>query len=121
MRLKVDIKGIDGAVKELNKLNLVKTKQVKDLVHETALNVMTEARKVVPVDNSGLKNSIRILHTRMDKLGMEVGSDLPYAAYIEYGEPTGTGPNGGPRPYLNPAAEKERKRFNKELKKIFKK
>jgi len=87
-------------------------------VRNAALKVASEARKTVVVDKGTLKGSIKAVpdkRTGFSAMGgsiggyfvWKVGSNLKYAAYIEYGQPTNTGPHGGPRPYLRPAYAKE--------------
>ena len=120
MSIKVKLVGLENVIKKLTKYNFLKQKQIKDHIAITALNIESKAKKVVPVDRGGLKSSIRILYKAIDGLGVEVGTDLIYAHYIEFGTPVGTGENGGPRPYLNPAAESERPKYLKELRKILK-
>ena len=66
----------------------------------SALEIQSEAREIVPVDDGFLKDSIL---TNEIEDGFKIGSNAGYANYIEFGKPTGTGPNGGPRPYLRPA------------------
>ena len=65
-----------------------------------AKEIQSEARERVPVKQSNLQKSIKEVPIED---GFAVGSNSKYANYIEFGEPQGTGPNGGPRPYLRPA------------------
>jgi phage gpG-like protein len=65
-----------------------------------AKEIQSNAREIVPVRKNFLKPSI--IHEPIED-GFVVGSNSKYANYIEFGEPQGTGPNGGPRPYLRPA------------------
>ena len=62
------------------------------------------ADKYVPVDEGTLRSSINV---KSEYLRKTVGSAMKYAAYIEFGQPVGTGPSSttrpGPRPYLRPA------------------
>ena len=120
MSIKVQLQGLKNATEKLTKYNLAKRKQVKDHILTTGLNIQTEAKKNAPVDKGGLRASIRTLFKKPDGLGMEVGTTIVYGAYIEFGTPVGTGPNGGPKPFLNPAAESERPKYLKELRKILK-
>jgi len=120
LSIKVKLQGLKNATEKLTKYNLLKRQQVKDHILITGLNIQTEAKKIVPKDNSILAGSIRTLWKKPDGLGMEVGTDLVYAHYIEFGTPVGTGPNGGPKPYLNPAAEYELPKYIKGLKKLLK-
>ena len=65
-----------------------------------AKEIQSNAREIVPVDNGQLQDSIV---TDPVEDGFKVGTNSDYRNYIEFGKPQGTGPNGGPRPYLRPA------------------
>ena len=65
-----------------------------------AKEIQSNAREIVPVKNGHLQDSIV---TDPVEDGFTVGTNSDYRNYIEFGEPQGTGPNGGPRPYLRPA------------------
>jgi len=114
------VQGLKNLTEKLTKYNLITKKKVKDHVLITGLNIQTTAKKNAPVDKGGLRGSIRTLWKKPNGLGMEVGTTIVYGTYIEFGTPEGTGPHGGPKPYLNPAAEQERPKYIKELKKILK-
>lgn len=93
------------------------TKGVEGVIAETALLVETKAKMKVPKDKGILASSIRAL--RQSKLTWKVLSNLPYARYIEFAKPEGTGPHGGPRPYLIPAFKEETKKITRKLKRVF--
>ena len=40
---------------------------------------------------------------------------MQYANYIEFGEPQGTGPNEGPKPYLRPAFENNKENIRRRV------
>jgi hypothetical protein len=85
------------------KLQLAKQEVYRKVMGELligAKEIQSEAREIVPVRDNFLKPSI--IHEPIED-GFVVGSDSEYANYIEFGEPQGTGLNGGPRPYLRPA------------------
>lgn len=104
----------------LKKLKTKYPEAVARAVQNTALKVASNARRIVPRDKGFLKGSIkaepdvRSGFSRSSSGGVsnyasvwKVGTNAKYARYIEFGEPTGTGPNGGPRPYLRPAYDME--------------
>lgn len=74
---------------------------IKDAITKACFDVEAEAKDAVPVDTGNLKNSIQSDLDRLDSLEGEVGTNVEYAPYIEYG--TAKAPE---RPYLTPAAEK---------------
>jgi len=78
----------------------------------SALEIQSEAREIVPVDMGTLRRSII---TNEVEDGFEIGTNLQYANYIEFGEPQGTGPNGGPRPYLRPAFHNNKENIRKRV------
>ena len=99
------------------------TKQAERSVEETIAKIAAqtafEAKKIVPVDKGILKNSI--LTRKTAKATWQVYTSSGYGLYIEFGSPIGTGPNGGPRPFLRPAFERARKRIFTELRQQFRK
>lgn len=58
-------------------------KELDDITKDLANDVKKEAKNKVPVDKGNLKRSIE--SKKKGKGEYEVGSDLPYAAAIEYG------------------------------------
>jgi len=121
VEFKVKQSEIDKVLREVSKYG----ERVSDLIdRETAyaaFEVERLAKEEVPVDKGILKGSIS--HARsggfvpLGKMASKityliginvssknaVGTNLGYARYIEFGTPVGTGPNGGPRPFLRPA------------------
>lgn len=74
------------------------------VVATTALEVEGAAKTAVPVKTGNLRRS---LHTQpLDPLHALVGTDVEYAAYVEYGTRY-----MGAQPYLTPAVEFSRARF----------
>lgn len=84
----------------------------------SALEIQSEAREIVPVDTGTLRRSII---TNEVEDGFEIGTNLQYANYIEFGEPTGTGPNEGPKPYLRPAFENNKNKIVRRVQAIIRK
>ena len=113
---------IEGAAEFKKKLQQLAEKypDVLDMaLEDTAAAIHLEATRIVPVDEGILKNSINVKSEPMRK---SIGTSMKYAVAIEFGTPTGTGPNGGPRPYMRPAFNNNYKRvtefFIKNIKNI---
>ena len=83
-----------------------------------AKEIQSNAREIVPVRNNFLKPSI--IHEPIED-GFVVGSNSKYANYIEFGEPQGTGPNEGPKPYLRPAFENNKNKIVRRVQAIIRK
>jgi len=103
--------------KEKLKAKLLKWKETKPKVLDAAMDdtadaVMAEASRLVPVDTGFLMRSIGI---KLQPFYKKIVVAAPYASYIEFGEPIGTGPKTtvpqGPRPYLRPAFQTQTKRL----------
>jgi hypothetical protein len=75
---------------------------------DTADAISLAAQRLVPVDTGFLRSSINV---RRRPLRKSIGTNADYAERIEFGTPTGTGPHGGPRPYLRPAFVTEVRRL----------
>lgn len=79
----------------------------REIERETAYaayEIEARARLAVPVDTDNLRTSIQA--DKLPGIGLtvwRVATNVQYAHYIEFGEPIGTGPNGGPKPYMRPA------------------
>jgi len=96
----IKITGGDKFQDRLNDL-VKKYPGVLDLaLDDTADAISLAAQRIVPVDTGRLRASINI---KRKKLKKTIGTNVEYAAFVEFGSPTGSGPNGGPKPYLRPA------------------
>jgi len=119
IKVSIDIKGVKAAVNHIKRINAKAERELAQASKATALTVITDAQKLVPIDEGTLKNSITILS--QSSLTIDVGTDLIYAHFIEFGTPIGgTTPNRrtknpGPRPYLRPAAEMNRKKHEQRM------
>ena len=105
---------VANAISKLKKYDLIKIEQTKKALKEAAINTERKAKKFVPVDTGRLRSSIRILHARFDQLGFEVGTDVEYAASVEFGI------KQKPSPYLHPAFELAKHELIPKLSSIFK-
>jgi len=99
----ITIKGGDDFRKKLNEI-IEKYPDVMDMaLDDTADAISLDAQRTVPVDTGRLRGSINV---KREYLKKRIGTNLEYAAFVEFGTPIGTGPHGGPQPYLRPALEK---------------
>ena len=74
---------------------------------DTADAMSLEAQRIVPVDTGRLRASINVKREFLVKV---IGTNVEYAPHVEYGSPEGTGPSGGPKPFMRPAFENNRRR-----------
>lgn len=113
--MKAEIKDID--VKDLDKVVDRLQDGFMQAVEETARGVQTEAKRLVPVDSGNLQKAISV---RVKTSHAEVYVDRSKAHYghwVEFGTSGGRRPA---KPFMGPAAEIERKKFKKRLKKAAK-
>ena len=118
MKLKVtiDTKGLEKGIDKWIRQKKIATREALDAV---AQEVRNTAILHVPVDTGVLKTSIHVQNPNSKQMFRRVGSNVSYSEYIEKGKPQGTGPHGGPRPYMMPALERGKKIFIPVLKKAF--
>ena len=83
-----------------------------------AKEIQSNAREIVPVKDGYLQDSIV---TDPVEDGFKVGTNSDYRNYIEFGKPTGTGPNGGPKPYLRPAFENNKNKIVRRVQALIRK
>ena len=84
------------------------SKMAEDMEKELGNIALESAKKNVPVDTGALRDSIDLKKTAD---GVEIGSDLEYAAAVEYGTT-----RHAPQPYLKPASQE----INKEAPRVLK-
>jgi len=126
------IKEVENALKTMDK-HL--RQDVGDEINASALEILSSAKRLAPVDLSGLRNSISI--EPVNDLTFEVEAKAKYAAYIEFGTggevkiPAGYEDlailfkgkgirtvNIRPQPYLIPSYETEKPKLIQRLKKL---
>lgn len=114
------VKGLKELIAVLEKIPASLDGEVERVVRDNAQEIEAQAKINVPRDTGALANSIKAFKTADKEYTIKANATgvAPYAAYIEYGKPVGTGPNGGPRPYLFPAFFKQRPVFIEELEDI---
>ena len=103
----IELRGSKEFQAMLEKL-LEKYPDVLDMaLDDTADVISLKAQQLVPVDTGRLRSSINVQRKYLSK---SIGTNVEYAAHVEYGTPTGTGENGGPKPYLRPAFNNNQKK-----------
>lgn len=128
----VNITGQRQTIMNLTNYERRKYMGIKDVTEDTGDRILSRARALVNVDSGRLRSSLRAKVTTANfRFEVEIGSDLLYAAYLEYGtgiySTKGTGRKtpwvykaGGkwwwtkgarPRPYLTPAYNAERDNY----------
>jgi HK97 gp10 family phage protein len=129
-------------VKEAAKLTGQFEQQIRQKVIEqlnkSALTIVADAKKAAPVDSGRLRGSLAILARYNDGLTLDVGTNVFYSKFVEYGtgkyNPQGrstpwtyyspqlkryvTTEGMKAQPFLFPAFERERPRLIAELKRI---
>lgn len=115
MHFEFNIDGFDKSIARMKQMadpNVVDGAVLAGLREGGSL-VQTEAKNLCPVDSGQLRNSI-VVTDLPEQVGVEIGSNVEYAAYVEYG----TGQRGdpsvphredwagmSPQPYLYPALD----------------
>lgn len=115
-----------------------KNEQIKNEIRLTALLIESDAKQLCPVDTGRLRSSIAA-DISSDGLSATIGTDVEYAAAIEFGTVAHTirpvngkalhfngkffavvhHPGTKARPFLYPAIEQNRQAFLQRIKKIF--
>jgi len=116
------VKGLSKLIKTLERIPKELDGDVERLVEANAREIEADAKIIVPVDLGVLKGSIKAskVKDKTWRIKANANGNAPYANYIEFGEPVGTGPHGGPKPYLYPSFFKGRNRFIDDLEQLLK-
>ena len=120
MDTKVEITGANEAIAKIRKLGPEFRKRAGVVVAASALNIEREAKQRAPVDTGRLRSSIRST-INQGALKATVGTDVEYAVYLEHGDgyTHRAGPRKGqPTPFLFPAFEQERPKFEDALERV---
>lgn len=83
-RISLTIEGLPKTLTTFSSFEAEKVAGVKNIVNETATNIVSGAKKRVGVDTGRLRSSIH-MRAYSGGLTVEVGSNLPYAVYQEKG------------------------------------
>ena len=111
---KVDFK-VDGTefLKSLDQYGAKVTEGLKDAIKTCALAIESDAKRNCPVDTGRLRMSIVSNLSNVGNFEAEVGTNVEYATYVEYGTH-----KQSPRPYLRPAYNKNVAALETKLNKI---
>lgn len=112
--MRVDISGIRSSQIRISRYQVKKYAQCQKLIVKTANNIRRNARRRAPVKSGRLRKSI-VRHFNDTKTAAFIRAVAPHAHLVEYG----TAQGAGPRPFLIPAAEGQRSKYDKELENIF--
>ena len=146
--LTIDTRDFEKVTKKLSEIKIGKGKEFRNTVNESALNIQREAKKACPVDTGRLRSSIRPVFFA-DGMAADVGTDVEYAANVEFATKPHMPPSGAlsgwakrqlgnegaayavalkikesgtvAKPFLFPAFEQERPKFERRLKSILRK
>lgn len=113
MSFGVSLEGLSQVKAKLDKLPEDVDKKVADLINKTAINIQNNAKRLAPVDTGRLRSSIRIRFYRDNGPAADIYTDVEYAAYLEFGTKRMSA-----RPYMTPAWELERAKFEEALRSI---
>ena len=116
---KVDTYNLGKLLARARKASMDKIIKVNEEMGYAAYEMEEKAVEKVPVHRSGLKQSIAV--EKRQFLLWFLKAVKVYAAYIEYGTPTGTGPHGGPKPYMRPAFYEVMPKLMKNIKRVLRK
>lgn len=85
-RNKIEIKGLDSVIKDLNKLGKSISIPIKSGITKATKKCQKRAKLLCPVDTGTLRNSINTaIRTKAEEVEGEVGTNLEYAVYVEFG------------------------------------
>lgn len=107
MRVQVDV-DVQRALNRIAKYGGKAERGVKQAVTKSTLSIETNAKKRAPVDTGNLRSSIQ---GEAKGLEGEVTATAEYAPFVEFGTR-----NMQSQPFMGPAAEEERPKFNQAIK-----
>lgn len=95
--LKIEIKGIDKVIKNIDKYNDEIQNKIKQVLADGGMKIQTEAQSRAPVRTGTLRASIEY---KPNGLQVEVVAGVDYASFVEFGTRFME-----PQPFLTPAFE----------------
>lgn len=110
MKIKFEFKGVEKTVANMKKLSPELKRKISQQVAKSALNIQKGAKERCPVDTGALRNSITV--DFYGQMSAEIAPHMPYAPYVEFGTRKMKA-----QPYLFPAFEEERPKYEAGLKK----
>jgi HK97 gp10 family phage protein len=81
--LKIQLQGLDKALKDLHKFKSKTADEVASEIKTTAFDIERDAKAAAPVDLGNLRQGIRV--TSVTKMSAEVESQASYSPYVEWG------------------------------------
>lgn len=85
-RDKIEIKGLNSVIKDLNKLGKSISIPIKSGITKATKKCQKRAKLLCPVDTGALRNSINTaIRAKAEEVEGEVGTNLEYAVYVEFG------------------------------------
>ena len=103
---KIDLKGIDRLTKEMEP-------RAEQVLSDAAFQIETEAKKIAPYDTHALQNSIHVEPPK--RLNRIISDAVDYGIFQELGTS-----KMAAQPFMVPAVEKVRAKFNKMWEALFK-
>lgn len=82
----IELVGLKDWINRLEKTEKAIIKEIDTEIAATAVNIDKEAKRDAPVNYGKLRNSI--YHKKVGKLTYEVGTQVEYGAYLEFGTKT---------------------------------
>ena len=110
MKIKLDLQGVEHTVDRVIEISAKARKKVAEQINKSALNIQLGAKQRCPVRTGALRNSITV--DFYGEMSAQIGPHMPYAPYVEFGTR-----KMAAQPYLFPAFEEERPKFEEGLKK----
>lgn len=106
----MEIKGVDDAILKFDRFNTKVADRVRDVVAGIALAIVKGAKQRCPVDTGRLRSSLHAIFSS-DGFGAEIGTDVEYASYPEFGTEKMEA-----QAYLFPAAEEQQPHYETQIK-----
>ena len=106
-----DLSEVQNLAADLSKAGLTASREAQAVVKETADEVQSPAKAAAPVGPTGdLQSGISV---KTSGLSAEIGPNVRYASFVELGTR-----RMAPEPYLFPAAEAARPKFEERMAKV---
>ena len=114
-----EIKGLDKFIIKLNDMNVNFNKDLQKLVEESGGKILRGTKQKTPVDTGQLRRSWQL---EKGNLYVKIYNNTEYGIYVEYGHRTRGGKRYVEGVYmLKTTFEKQVKKFESDLEKLFKK
>ncbi|KAA0957696.1 HK97 gp10 family phage protein [Planococcus sp. ANT_H30] len=106
----VEIEGLDRFIRTMQSISDSLESSVKQVVSQTALQLESDAKRLVPVDTGHLRRSIA---TSLESGGMSamVSTNVEYALAVEFGTS-----RQAAKPYMTPAHARSKTKYIEDMK-----